>query len=152
MAKELGSTHFIYGVLIYIYVFKEKALAFHYTLIISAMMFFLCLMKMIIRYPRPYQYSAEIIPTSCSGQWGCPSGTTIRSTSLLVSLFFDLVHERRFSVTVPQYLFGLVLTIVASVSVMISRVYLAAHSINQTLFGAAIGIEIAYFMHFLVKP
>lgn len=52
--KKIGSNYFIYGVLVLIYVFKERALAFHYTLIISAMMFFLCYMKMIIRYPRPY--------------------------------------------------------------------------------------------------
>lgn len=52
--KKLGSAWFIYGVLLLIYVFKERALAFHYTLIISMMMFFLCFMKMIIRFPRPY--------------------------------------------------------------------------------------------------
>lgn len=37
-------------------------------------------------------------------------------------------------------------------SVMCSRVYLAAHTINQIVFGAAIGLEIAVFMHYSVKP
>jgi len=90
--KKLGSSYFIYGVLLLIYIFKERALAFHYTLIISAMMFFLCYMKMLIRYPRPYQYSAEIIPTSCSGQYGCPSATSIRVATMITSLFLDFVH------------------------------------------------------------
>lgn len=35
---------------------------------------------------------------------------------------------------------------------MCSRVYLAAHSINQVLFGATIGCEIAAFFHYSVKP
>ena len=90
--KKLGSSYFIYGVLLLIYIFKERALAFHYTLIISFMMFFLCFMKMLIRFPRPYQYMNEIIPTSCSGQYGCPSATSIRVSTLMISLFLDFVH------------------------------------------------------------
>lgn len=90
--KKLGSSYFIYGVLVLIYIFKERALAFHYTLIISFMMFFLCFMKMLIRYPRPYQYMAEIIPTSCSGQYGCPSATSIRVSTMMISLFLDFVY------------------------------------------------------------
>ena len=90
--KDLGSSYFIYGTLLFIYVFKERALAFHYTLVISFMMFFLCFMKMIVRYPRPYQMYADILPTSCSGQYGCPSATTIRVTTMIASLFLDFVH------------------------------------------------------------
>jgi len=74
-----------------IYVFKERALAFHYTLVISLMMFFLLQLKLMVRFPRPYQYSAEIFPTTCSGQYGCPSATTIRVTTMLTSLFLDFV-------------------------------------------------------------
>jgi membrane-associated phospholipid phosphatase len=150
--KKLGSSYFIYGVLILIYVFKEKALAFHYTLIISAMMFFLCYLKMIIRFPRPYQYSEAIIPTSCSGQYGCPSATSIRVATMIASLFLDFVHTKRNKITLLQYSIGLSITIISIVSVMISRVYLAAHSINQVVYGATIGLEIALFMHFTVKP
>lgn len=128
--KELGSLHFIYGTLLVIYAFQEKALAFHYTLVISAMMFFLCYMKMLIRFPRPYQYSAEIIPTSCSGQYGCPSGTSIRVATLIASLFLDFVHAKRRRMNFMQYSFWLFVTVGSIASVCVSRVYLAAHSIN----------------------
>jgi len=150
--RKLGSTWFIYGTLLLIYVFKEKALAFHYTLVISFMMFFLVTMKMIIRFPRPYQYSAEVMPITCSGQYGCPSATSIRVTTLLASLFFDFVHEKRHKMGVFKYSLMLCLTVYCIGSVMMSRLYLAAHAINQVIFGAAIGLEIAIFLYFSVKP
>jgi len=111
-------------------VFKEKALSFHYTLVISFMLTFLVSMKMIIRFPRPYQYSPEVMPITCSGQYGCPSATTIRVTTLLTSLFFDFVHEKRRKIGVAKYSLMLCLTVFCIVSVMVSRVYLAAHAIN----------------------
>ena len=64
---KIGDSYTLYGILVLIYVFCSRALAFHYTLIISTMMFFLCFMKMVVRYPRPYQFNDDIIPTSCSG-------------------------------------------------------------------------------------
>ena len=128
--KKVGSSYFIYGALILIYVFKERALAFHYTLIISSMMFFLCYLKMIIRYPRPYQYSDAIIPTSCSGQYGCPSATSIRVSTIMISLFLDFFHSRRRFMSFSVYFASLFVTVFIVVSVMCSRVFLAAHSIN----------------------
>jgi membrane-associated phospholipid phosphatase len=150
--RKLGSTWFIYGTLLLIYVFKERALAFHYTLVISFMMFFLVFMKMLIRFPRPYQYSPEVMPTTCSGQYGCPSATTIRVTTLLASLFFDFVHERRHKMGVVKYTLMLCLNVFCIGSVMVSRVYLAAHSINQVIFGGSIGFSISVFLYFSVKP
>ena len=130
LVKRFGSSEFIYGTLLLIYVFKERALALHYTLIISAMMFFLSFLKMVIRFPRPYQYSIDIIPITCSGQYGCPSGTTLRSTTVLVSLFLDFVQAKSHKLRVGEYLIFLSITGVSVISVMASRVYLAAHSIN----------------------
>ena len=71
---------------------------------------------------------------------------------MIASLFLDFVHTKRNKITLLQYSIGLSITIISIVSVMISRVYLAAHSINQVVYGATIGLEIALFMHFTVKP
>ena len=52
--KDTGTSEVVYGTLIFVYVFASRGLAIQYTFIISAMMFFLCFMKMIIASPRPY--------------------------------------------------------------------------------------------------
>lgn len=93
--KLIGDAKFVYIVLVLIYIFGSRALAFHYTLIISHAMFFLVFMKMLIHYPRPYQYHPDIIPVSCSGQFGCPSATSIRIATMIMSLYLDFVHEKR---------------------------------------------------------
>lgn len=122
----------------------------HYALLISTMMFFMTLMKMLIQLPRPYQFSPDIIPITCSAQFGDPSGTTLRSTTMLVSLFLDFVHDKR--VSLGQYLVCLGITAASVASVMWSRVYLASHTINQVLFGGAIAVLISLYMHNSVKP
>ena len=93
--KFIGDTEFVYEVLILTYIFGSRALAFHYSLIISMCMFYLVFMKMLIHYPRPYMYHPDIIPTSCSGQFGCPSATSIRIATMITSLYLDYVHEKR---------------------------------------------------------
>ena len=148
----IGSTEFIYGTLLLIYIFCSRALALHYTFVISSMMFWLCFMKTIVMYPRPFQYHPDIMPTSCSGQWGCPSATSIRVTTLVTSLFLDFVYSKRHRFNLFFYVVGCSVTLFCVISVLCSRVYLAAHSINQVLFGAAIGIEASIFLHFCVKP
>lgn len=150
--RKLGDSHTLYGILLLIYVFCSRALAFQYTLVISTMMFFLCFMKMIIQYPRPYQYHADIIPTSCSGQWGCPSATSIRVGTICMSVFLDFVYEKRHRLHPVVYYAGCLATFIGLFGVMCSRVFLAAHSINQVIFGTTIGVEIALFLHFCVKP
>jgi len=142
----------VYGTLILIFVFCSRALAVHYAFIISTMMFFLCFMKMIIRYPRPYQYHDEIQPTSCSPQWGCPSATSIRVSTMVFSVFLDFCYDKRQKMHPLLYYFGCLCTTIAIVGVMASRVFLAAHTINQVIFGSVIGIEIALFLHYSVKP
>eukprot|EP00347_Sterkiella_histriomuscorum_P023975 403332739 len=116
------------------------------------MMFFLCFMKMVVRYPRPYQYHDDIIPTSCSGQWGCPSATSIRVGTIVMSVYLDFCYEVRHRIHPIFYYCGCVLAFLGVFGVMCSRVFLAAHSINQVIFGSTIGIEIAVFLHFCVKP
>ena len=53
---------------------------------------------------------------------------------------------------VVKYTLMLSLTVFCIGSVMVSRVYLAAHSINQVIFGGAIGFSISMFLYFSVKP
>lgn len=50
----IGSSEFIYGTLLLIYIFCSRALAVHYTFVISSMFFWLCFMKTIVMYPRPF--------------------------------------------------------------------------------------------------
>ena len=152
LIKNIGSPYFVYGSLGVIYVFCSRALAFHYTLIISTMMFYLVWLKMIFRYPRPYQMSPDVIPTSCSGQFGCPSATSIRVATIVLSLFLDFVQERKKKMSIVCYILGCLAAFIGIFGVMCSRVYLGAHSINQVIYGTGVGIISALFMHYSVKP
>lgn len=71
---------------------------------------------------------------------------------MVLSVYLDFCYERRHQMHPLLYYFGCLATFVGIVGVMASRVFLAAHSINQVIFGSVIGMEIALFLHFCVKP
>ena len=147
----VGSTYFVYGTLIFIYIFCSKALAVHYTFVISTFFWFLVEMKMFIRFPRPYQGHDDVLPTECTAQYGCPSATAIRVSTIIFSLYLDFIHEKRRRLGPSLFYFWTFLTTLIIVLVAVSRVYLAAHSINQVIFGSGVGIASACFLHFSVK-
>lgn len=71
---------------------------------------------------------------------------------MVMSVFLDFVYEARHSLNPILYYLGCAATFIGIFGVMCSRVFLAAHTINQVIFGTTIGIEIALFLHFSVKP
>ena len=149
--KLLASKSVLLMIPVILFIFESKALAFHYTLITSLSMFCLIFLKMIIREPRPYQYDSSIEPSSCSSQYGCPSGHSIRVTAAFLSLYLDFIFSRRNKI--DSIIFGIATLTVITLLVLswYSRFYLLAHTFNQIIFGAAIGILIAFFMHFYIK-
>lgn len=69
-----------------------------------------------------------------------------------MSVFLDFIYDIRHRIHPILYYLGCLGTFIGIFGVMCSRVFLAAHSINQVIFGSTIGVEIALFLHFCVKP
>lgn len=71
---------------------------------------------------------------------------------MISSIYLDFVFAKKNFIPNSLFLTGSFAAPFLILSVLICRVYFAAHSINQVIFGAVIGVEIAVFLHFSVKP
>lgn len=107
-------------------------------------------LKMIYMNPRPY-FEDNIIPMENEAGWGNPSSHAIFSVAFYLTLWeisFQNTNvakrklEKYLSLTIVIILIGLILS---------SRLILAAHGINQLIFGTLIGIAIYFLFFFILK-
>lgn len=114
----------------FLFVFASKAFALHYALVISVTMFAFVYLKMLIREPRPYLVDPTLDPYSCSPQYGCPSGSSVRLTCALTSLYLDFVFSKRERMNPILFGFLSLVYIVLFLSGTLARLYLFAHTLN----------------------
>jgi hypothetical protein len=153
--RRFGTADFFFMVLILIFVFGSRALAFHYSVVISLAMFFMTFLKVVIHFPRPYQIHPDLMPLAlqyCSAQYGSPSSSGIRVSFMMTTIFLDAFYGRRHIIHPFMLAFGFILTQFINMCVLISRVYWVQHTIDQIIYGALLGIYISIYLHFSVKP
>lgn len=117
-------------------------------------------LKSFYMQPRPYWVSDSISSNHCLIGFGNPSrhllSNTFLWTTLYLHAYFDIgTKTKKMSVFCTAYIIKMALTsagFVYLVLMMCSRVYLGAHSWNQVLFGASLGVTIAIIGHRSVKP
>ena len=99
------------------------------------------MLKMGNEAPRPYWLNPEITPLTCSSSYGSPSGHTLQSFGNLVFVWLccrEQVTNRIASGLFTVAAWGLPLLMA------FTRVIGGVHSLDQVLFGAMLGIYIAW--------
>lgn len=102
------------------------------------------LLKMMYRSSRPY-WKSEILDTACNGGYGNPSGHSCLSSSLYPSLGHILTNFSYFKGTMKGKLLRILIfcfLILFACVIMISRIMVSAHSINQVIYGCCLGVGI----------
>jgi hypothetical protein len=107
--------------------------------------------KVIYGNPRPFWVRPSIF-VSCNGGFGNPSGHAFSSSSVYLTiwhLFTDYKWFRETMIGVFTKFILFLLAIGVIIIVIYSRVYLAAHSVNQVLYGGLLGIGLYYTIMFI---
>lgn len=112
------------------------------------------LTKIAYHRPRPYMTSLDLIAYSCQAQYGNPSGHSIVSSCVMFTFFMDVFFSKNnLYARTNKVLFYvlLVLNVLFVFMVMLSRLYLGVHSIDEVVLGFCFGTWLAFFMHFVIK-
>ena len=104
-------------------------------------------MKMIYQSDRP-NWKSDILTYSCNYGYGNPSGHSLTSISLYLCLSHVLINYFKISQMFNVLIF--IFFIIFSILIMISRYLLAAHSINQILYGCSLGLGLYYIIIYII--
>lgn len=148
--SNLGNTVAFMAIIMIVYNFGNiyKTYVLLSTIFLSTMN--IAILKMIYVSPRPYWVSDKIISLDCEAGWGNPSGHSMASTAFYLTLWHIMTdcHQLRDRKSFKAWSF--ILTILFILSIMVSRNYAGAHSLNQILFGALIGYGIYFFLFYVL--
>ena len=104
-------------------------------------------LKMIYQNDRPH-WRSDILTYSCNYGYGNPSGHALTSIPLYLSLFHIIINYFNTRGVINIIFFFLFLII--ALSIAFSRVVLAAHSINQVIYGLTLGFGIYFILTFII--
>ena len=139
-----GKNTFCFGLFFAIFLFFPINSSFLILQTLNYSNYITNLFKMIYRNPRPY-WKSDILDLVCNSGYGNPSGHSLVCLSLFLVLShvvtnFDFFKQNKKGKILRVSIFC-VFIILASL-VIISRVLLSAHSINQVIYGSLLGIGI----------
>jgi undecaprenyl-diphosphatase len=104
-------------------------------------------LKMIYQSDRP-NWQSEYLTYSCNYGYGNPSGHSLTSISLYLTLSHIIIVYWKIKRTVKILIF--ILFLLFSYLIIVSRVVLAAHSFNQVLYGFTLGLGLYYILIFII--
>ena len=135
----------IFGI---IFVFFPTNTSFSTLQVLIYSIYITNLFKIIYRNGRPY-WQSDILDIVCNSGYGNPSGHSVTSAAYYLTLphivtNFDFFKSGKKGIILRIIIFCLFY--ILGILVMISRVILAAHSINQVIYGFTLGLGIYFIM------
>ena len=114
--------------------FTQRARAFYYIMVVTVMVFIMNVFKLSYHDPRPFWVSSNIKAYGCSMQYGNPSGHSLNSMGIAMTVWLDYNHYAarglvKYSSTAWR-IFFLFLALLFGLSIGYSRVFMGVHSWN----------------------
>jgi membrane-associated phospholipid phosphatase len=105
--------------------------------------------KLIYKNPRPFFHEHWVKVYDCETGYGNPSGHSIVAVSIYLTLWKVLRKRNGFFERNKRILFGFVFCFICAI--LLSRLALGAHSLNQILLGSFIGYQIYSLFFHVIK-
>jgi len=127
---------------------RDLALTTYFSFVVTILTFFTNYMKMAYHGPRPFWSSDDVQAFHCSTQYGNPSGHSMFGFGMPMALALNYVAEKNVSNKGVSAIFG---SLAFGASVAYSRLFLGVHSLDQVIFGCAIGLWAVLSVHFILR-
>ena len=144
LGGEVSAVLFMF--LIFLFMSLNYSFLILQSIIYSA--YFTNLMKMIYQSDRP-NWRSKYLTYYCNYEYGNPSGHSFNSINMFLCLAHIFVKYFKIKNVLKICIF--LLSIFISLLIMLTRFILAAHSINQVLYGALLGIGVYIILIHIIK-
>eukprot|EP00356_Strombidium_inclinatum_P011479 CAMPEP_0170480330 /NCGR_PEP_ID=MMETSP0208-20121228/1212_1 /TAXON_ID=197538 /ORGANISM="Strombidium inclinatum, Strain S3" /LENGTH=154 /DNA_ID=CAMNT_0010752861 /DNA_START=310 /DNA_END=771 /DNA_ORIENTATION=+ len=144
---ELGGGKEIVFVCVLHLLLSDRAKFFYFLAVFSMDKVIMSYLKLAYHDPRPYMFSPNIEPISCSTGFGNPSGHSSASAVIALTLFLDTFHGYTHKSAISQkfytsaaYYGWMLVGLYWAASIPFTRYLMGVHSLNQIVYGSSLGI------------
>ena len=109
------------------------------------------LMKVWYGSKRPFWERPSLYKGLCDGGFGNPSGHSITTAFLYLSLFIYFKETKRLYKKYLILIIILIIFLAWIIIIILSRIILGLHSVNQVIYGATLGVIISLFVFTMFK-
>jgi membrane-associated phospholipid phosphatase len=102
-------------------------------------------LKIIYTEARPYYLNPNIIPFNCEGGYGNPSGHSLSSSAIYLTIWKLYFYDKNTKIS------SLLLFLFLIFSIMVSRLFMGVHSLNQIIFGFLLGFSLFFAVFFVYE-
>jgi membrane-associated phospholipid phosphatase len=150
---QFGTQHVFIPLLIICVLFLPINKSYTYITVLIYSAYFDNLMKILYGNPRPFWVDTSLYK-SCNGGFGNPSGHSFSSSSVFLA-FWHLITDYPFfkqsATGIILRIFLLVLFILLIFTIMLTRLFLGVHSVNQVLYGFSLGVALYFIIFHLAE-
>jgi membrane-associated phospholipid phosphatase len=145
---DFGTEPVLIPLLIVIFLWFPLNKSFAYVNCLVYSVYFDNIMKMIYGNPRPYWVDPSL-SIACDGGYGNPSGHSFSSMTAYLAFWHIITDFEFFKKSVLGIILRiclLILFLLLVFTIMLSRIFLGVHSVNQILYGASLGFAVYYII------
>jgi len=145
----IGEKYFHYGIFVFIFTYFPLVDSIALLVNIQINIFFTGFLKQIYHNGRPFWEEYDYPNYTCTTSFGNPSGHSLSSASFYLTLWM-ILKNRKVNSRIIKCL-TLIVTLLLIFLIILSRLYLGVHSLNQVIFGFTIGIGLFLFHEYIIR-
>jgi hypothetical protein len=146
--------------MIFALIFLPRSRFFYYMAVSGLAHVITLQLRMTTADPRPFHLDQNIEPWMCYATYGNPSDHAVAAFTAVIVIFLDLFHGTPISFSHTKdtifhswgwYLLYILVGLYWVITMPYSRYVAGVQSLDQLLFGIAIGIHLGIFCHFVLR-
>ena len=141
---HFGSQVFYIPVFIILFFFNPLNYFIYILSTLLIAIYFSNILKIIYHNPRPFWNDKKLFKDVCEGGFGNPSGHALGSISTYLGISHLLIKNKLFKENIKFQIGLFVFTIFFILNIMLSRIYIGVHSIDQIIYGGLLGLGFYY--------
>jgi membrane-associated phospholipid phosphatase len=145
---QFGTQPVLIPLLVICLLFLSLQKSYCFTSVLVYSVFFDNIFKIFYGNPRPFWVDTTL-SKSCDGGFGNPSGHSFSSSSIYLTLWhlftdFPFFKDTLYGIIIRVLLLILAITLI--VGIMLTRIFLGVHGVNQVIYGASLGVALYYIV------
>lgn len=148
--SEIGNQYFYLPAIFLIFLFYPLSSSLTYLFNIGLSVVLVEILKNSYGNPRPFWIDSSLFKV-CEGGYGNPSGHSIASAAGFLGLWSTLFDVEFFDNKLVWKFSALCAFVLVIILILFSRLFLAAHSLNQVIYGASLGVTVYLLIYVIFK-